>query len=370
MEYSLGFVEIDDQGQMRDRKQMDALLDSLYRRAGKESLLLTVFVHGWHHNAKPGDKNIESFKNNLAMLSAIEHRPGGNEKPRKVAGIYVGWRGESIDVPPFNYLTFWDRKNTAQDVGYLGISELLVKLEEIANVNNVMYPDAKSRLVVIGHSFGGAVVFSATSQILASRFVNSGKGKAYTGDADGFGDLVVLLNPAFEALRYAPFYDMAQARCSYFPSQTPRLVVLTSEADDATGTLFPLGRIFSTVFETHDDINREDCGFALELDEGEADRNTIGHYLPLISHTLKPFAEEKGFRIASHDNIKNIWSTQSRGGSTVFGSTVLTHLKKTTPQNPYLNIRVDEEIISDHNDVFNDRVMEFIRLLITLSTSD
>ena len=367
-EYSLGFVEIDDQGQMRDRKQMQALLNSLYQRAHKESLLLTVFVHGWHHNAKPGDRNIENFKNNLAMLSAIEHTHSG--EPRRVAGIYVGWRGESIDLPPFNYLTFWDRKNTAQDVGYLGISELLVKLEEIANVNNVMHPDLKNRLVIIGHSFGGAVVFSATSQILASRFVDSQEGKAFTGDAGGFGDLVVLLNPAFEALRYAPFYDMAQTRCSYFDGQKPRLVVLTSEADDATGILFPMGRIFSTVFETHDDIQRNDCEHPLELDEGEADRHTIGHYQALISHTLKPVADDKSLKVARHDNIQEIWRTQDKGSSTVFGSTVLTHLNKTAPRNPYLNIQVDKEIIKDHNDVFNDKVMEFIRLLIGLSTND
>jgi len=368
-EYSLGFVEIDDQGQMRDRKQMQALLDSLYEKAAHDSLLLTVFVHGWHHNAAPGDKNIESFKNNLAMLSAIEHRPTG-KKPRKVIGVYIGWRGESIDVPPFNYLTFWDRKNTAQDVGYLGISELLVKLEEFTNVNKVMNPKLKSRLVVIGHSFGGAVVFSATSQILASRFIDSQEGKTFTSDAGGFGDLVVLLNPAFEALRYAPFYDMAQARCSYFDGQKPRLVVLTSEADDATGILFPMGRIFSTVFETHDDVQRNDCEHLLELDEGEADRHTIGHYQALISHSLKPVADDKPLKVARQDNIKEIWRTQDRGSSTVFGSTVLTHLNKTAPRNPYLNIQVDKEIIKDHNDVFNDKVMEFIRLLIGLSTND
>lgn len=369
-EYSLGFVEIDDQGQMRDRKQMEALLDTLYQRAGKESLLLTVFVHGWHHNASPGDQNIESFKHNLAMLSALEHRRSGIGTPRQVAGIYIGWRGESIELPPFNYLTFWDRKNTAQDVGYLGISELLIKLEEITHVNNVMNPDLKSRLVIIGHSFGGAVVFSATSQILASRFIDSKEGKAYSGDAGGFGDLVVLLNPAFEALRYAPFYDMAQARCSYFPGQKPRLLVLTSEADDATGILFPMGRYFSTVFETHNDVQRSACGYAFELDEGEADRHTIGHYQPLISHTLKPLANEQNLIVASHDNIKDIWNSQTPGGSTVFGSTILTHLNNTTPQNPYLNIKVDEAIINGHNDVFNDKVMEFIRLLIGLSTSD
>ncbi|WP_446811601.1 esterase [Methylomonas sp. 2BW1-5-20] len=371
-EYTLGFVEIDDQGQMRDRKQMQALLDTLYEKAGKESVLLTVFVHGWHHNARPGDPNIESFKNNLAKLSEVENQRSKTlRRPaRKIAGVYIGWRGESIDVPPFNYMTFWDRKSTAQDVGYLGISELLIKLEEIANVRNSMKPSIKSRLVVIGHSFGGAVVFSATSQILASRFVDSQEGKGSTDTAKGFGDLVVLLNPAFEALRYSPFYDLAQARCSYFPEQVPRLTILTSEADDATGILFPLGRVFSTVFETHHNIERNDCKHPLALDEGEADRNTVGHYLPLITHTLTPLAQETNMRLASYENIKNIWSTQTPGGSTQFGSNVLTHLNNTNPQNPYLNIRVAEEIIADHNDVFNENVNEFIRQLIGLSTED
>jgi hypothetical protein len=371
-EYTLGFVEIDDQGQMRDRRQMQALLDTLYQKAAEESILMTVLVHGWHHNARPGDSNIESFKDNLAKLSGIETRLSKKlgRPARKIAGVYVGWRGESIDVPPFNYLTFWDRKSTAQDVGHLGISELLVKLEEIANVRNSLKPPIRSRLVVIGHSFGGAVVYSATSQILANRFVDSQEGKSFTDTAKGFGDLVVLLNPAFEALQYAPFYDLAQSRCSYFKEQVPRLAILTSEADDATGTLFPLGRIFSTLFEKHNDIVRDDCKHRLEMDEGAADRNTVGHYMPLISHTLTPVNNGKGMRTATYENMKNIWSTQTPGGSTQFGSTVLTHLNKTSPQNPYLNIRVDREIIDGHNDVFNEKVMEFVRLLIELSTVD
>lgn len=371
-EYTLGFVEIDDQGQMRDRKQMQALLDTLYQKAAKESILLTVFVHGWHHNARPGDSNIEGFKENLARISKIESQRAQElgRPPRKIAGVYVGWRGESIDVPPFNYLTFWDRKATAQDVGYLGITELLVKLEEIANVRNSMTPPIKSRLVVIGHSFGGAVVFSATSQILASRFIDSRENKGFTDTAKGFGDLVVLLNPAFEALRYSPFYDLAQARCSYFPEQLPRLAILTSEADDATGILFPMGRVFSTVFETHHDIERNECNHPLSLDEGAADRNTVGHYEPLISHTLTPVVEGKNLQLANYQNMKHIWRTQTPGNATQYGATILTHLNKTNPRNPYLNIRVDESIIADHNDVFNEKVMEFIRFLIGLSTDD
>lgn len=119
-----------------------------------------------------------------------------NKTPRKVVGIYVGWRGESIAIPGVNNITFWDRKNTAHEVGYLGMAELLLRLEEIRNIKNTQEPPIKSRLVVIGHSFGGAAVYSATAQILADRFINSTKDKNYVGDAAGFGDLVVLLNPA------------------------------------------------------------------------------------------------------------------------------------------------------------------------------
>ena len=371
-EYMLGFVEIDDQGQLRDRAQMTALIDSLYQVAVNDSILINVFVHGWHHNAAPGDKNIESFKDSLARLSKVERDLSltKHRAARKVVGVYVGWRGESITVPVVNGLTFWERKNTAQSVGHLGVTELLLGLEEIANVKNSLSPPIKSRLVIVGHSFGGAVVYTATTQILASRFIDSQAGKAYIGAAKGFGDLVVLLNPAFEALSYAPFYDLAQARCSYFDNQVPKLVILTSEADYATKLAFPAGRIFSTFFETHNTVERNECKHSLTLDEGEADRNTVGHYLPLISHTLTSVGDEKGMRVASYTNMKNIWSTQTSGGSTQFGSTVLTHLDKTEPRNPYLNIRVDKELIASHNDVFGDRVMEFLRLLIELSTGD
>ncbi|MCX7097876.1 MAG: esterase [Methylococcales bacterium] len=372
-EFLLGFVEIDDQGQLRDRAQMRALIDSLYQIAVDDSIVINVFVHGWHHNARPGDPNIESFKGALSRLSRIEHDLSltKHTASRKVVGVYVGWRGESITLPGINYLTFWDRKGTAQEVGHRGITELFLNLEEIANVKNALSPPIKSRLVLMGHSFGGAVVYSATSQILASRFIDTRAGKSYVDTAKGFGDLVVLLNPAFEALSYAPSYDLAQARCSYFDNQVPRLAILTSEADYATKLAFPAGQAVSTFFETHDTVERNDCNLPYSLDEGAADRSAVGHFEPLLSHTLTPLAgQTQPMAVVNYGTMKNIWSTQTKGGSTQFGSTVLTHLNKTTPRNPYLNIRVDKTLIADHNDVFGGRVMDFLRLLVEMSTTD
>ncbi len=364
-EYVIGFVEIDDQGQLRDRAQMNAVLDELYAMASNEGLLLNVFVHGWHHSAQPGDPNVEDFKSSLAQLSKVEH---SLYKPaRKIVGVYVGWRGDSLIVPYVNDLTFWERKSTAQDVGHLGMAELLLRLEEISNVKNTQEPPVRSRLVIIGHSFGGAAVYSATSQILADRFVDSRNGKASVGDAQGFGDLVVLLNPAFEALYYAPLYDLAQARCSYFPEQRPRLVILTSEGDWATKILFPMGRIFSTFFESHGTISRSDCKRPLTFSEGEADRTAVGHFDPLQTHILQP---AKVAVAATYGDVKNIWEQQQPGATLQFGNTELVSLNKTALRNPYLNVRVDKRLMKDHNDIFRDEIREFLRELIVLSAGD
>ncbi len=381
-EFQLGFVEVDDQGQLRDRRQMTAVLDSLYRMSADQNLLINVFVHGWHHNAAPGDSNIEGFKRNLARLSEIEHQHGKG-KPRPVVGVYVGWQGESIDFPGLRYLTFWDRKNTAEDVGYLGVSELLLRLEQITHVKKSQQlaeekasgsAGSGSRLVIIGHSFGGAVVYNAASQILASRFVNSEIGKTYEGAVEGFGDLVVLLNPAFEATQFAPLYDLAQARCSYPFSKRPRLVVLTSETDYATKYAFWAGRVFSTLWETHGTVEREECQGKrkLILDEGEADRNTVGHFSPLITHELSMASERQEAEAVVRDpeRLSRLWERQAEGQTMRYGNTELKHLQKTSPHNPYLNVLVHSAVMDGHNDIFGDDLSEFIRMLILLSTRE
>jgi len=374
-EYSLAFVEVDDQGQLRDREQLKLIKDRFNEIAGSEpGVLLHVFVHGWHHNAAadPEDPNITSFRDTLQAVSAAEDEISARQQlpRRKVLGVYVGWRGESIALPGIRYLTFWDRKSTAEEVGHLGVSEILLTLEEIRNVKNTQDSPVKSRLVIMGHSFGGAVIYTAAAQILASRFINTALNKGYADDPQGLGDLVVLLNPAFQALNFAPLYDLAQSRCSYSPEQKPKLVILTSEGDQATATAFPLGRVFSTFFETHNTLTRQgasSCGRPLKLAEGAADRAAVGHFQPLITHTLtrieKPSAKLDLFEMSS------LWKGQEDRATTLFGSTKLTHLGKTHPHNPFLNVRVSKDIIPDHNDIFKEEIAEFLRGLIVLTGS-
>src|SRR6266404_6649222 len=46
--YSLGFIEVDDQGQLRRRSQMLSVLDEVTRvAASDDNYISVVFVHGW-----------------------------------------------------------------------------------------------------------------------------------------------------------------------------------------------------------------------------------------------------------------------------------------------------------------------------------
>lgn len=379
-EYHLGFVEFDDQGQLRNRHQLGKVLEHFYSVAATHDILLISFVHGWHHNASPDDDNVKDFRkllNRLARAEAVNSRLDGHPA-RKVLGMYVGWRGDSITIPWVNNLTFWERKNTAHNVGNGGVAEIFLKLEEIVNIRSGMADEStdkhNSRLVVLGHSFGGAIVSTALHQILTDRFIDSRAGKISQSDANGFGDLVVLLNPAFEAMRFTSMYDISQQNCrQYLPGQLPKLAILTSEADWATKYVFPAGRFFSTLFETHDTLNRHYCNENGEqemlLDEGDADRNTVGHFEPFRTHRLLP-ALQLAKRSVDFDyqSLQQSWTKQKPTTNLMFESAELQHLGRTRPLNPYLNIYVDKTLIGDHNDIWGDEVISFIRDLIMIST--
>jgi len=239
-EFHLGFVEYDDQGQLRDLEQMNVVLDTYSQISGSDDVIVTVFVHGWQHSAAPGDSNVESFKQLLAKVSHSETVASQQDKRaiRKVLGVYIGWRGDSSVLPIFKYLTFWGRKYTALEVGLMGVTEVILKLVKIVNLKNAIDPSKSrppnSRMVVIGHSFGGQVVYTALQGVLADRFIASKGFKKYK-TSQGFGNLIVLMNPAFEALRFSNIFDMSQEDCrDYSKDQMPNLVMLTSEADSIT----------------------------------------------------------------------------------------------------------------------------------------
>ncbi len=384
--YLLGFVEFDDQGQLFSRPQLMAVTDQLNTLAANDDLLMVVFVHGWKHSAAPGDENIRSLRKTLRRLDQLERHLAGldGRKPRQVVGVYLGWRGGSVDMPLLKELTFWERKSTAHKVGQGAVTEVLNRLELIRNTRNHVAADepdrAETRLVVVGHSFGGAVVYSSLSQILMNRFVETRGPQGLVSDVIGFGDLVVLINPAFEAARFTPLSDMANARRSYFKSQLPVMVILTSEADKATKYAFPVGRGFSTLFETHRKTERPNpvTGEAVTLDQQAANMTAVGHYAPYRTHTLKAVPQSPALDAAQTMSIQAAlqqfrvvsegWENDRPGGSIAFDGMQLQRSDDSVSKNPYLVVQVDRELIHNHNDIDDPRILAFIRQLILLSS--
>lgn len=407
--YLLGFIELDDQGQLWDRKQMHSVMNKLLPESGENDLLMAVFVHGWKHSAAPNDGNIKTFRKVLAGLSEGElHISQKNNRPaRKVVGIYIGWRGGSVTVPFAEDLTFWERKNTAQKVGRGGVTEVLSQLESLKRAKDSQQKDKEAserkeendceqknkrvseeknmrsgtRLVIVGHSFGGAIVYSSLVQILQSRFVQTTGPDGTSSDAEHFGNLVVLINPAVEALQFAPLSDMSTEQGYYFEQQLPILAVLTSEADNATRYAFPVGRNMSTLFENDRYIKRTNRASGREeieiIHEGQANVTAIGHFYPYQTHKLYPSSEvtqETAALLSSSESVRSAcavrraWEKDHSGSRIPIAGLMLERTATSAGRNPYLVIKVDKRLITGHNNIDGDHIIEFLKQFILMST--
>lgn len=282
--HGVNYVEIDEQGMLHDRAAAeDALAFAAAPPSeGATMAYVVVFIHGWHHDAAPGDENVQSFHRALSAVS--RWRPQAD-----VRGIYIGWRGSSLPVPLLRYLTFWERKSTSDEIGRGGLLEFLLRLER-----SVKPVEASgNRLVLVGHSFGASVAFNSLAHVFMQRFV---EGLYSTSDRQrfrGYGDLTVLINPAIEAMRYMPLQSAVEyyasretaPRLDFSHERKPRLVILSSNGDLATHCTFPLARFFSTALEAHNRISPEKSPDEQgRYVEWNMDRDTVGNFADFRTH--------------------------------------------------------------------------------------
>ena len=310
--YSLSFVELDDQGWFHSGRQLKLIDDKLTKELANSNnkdidFDVIVFVHGWHHNVYDSDCNVNEFRSMLTRAADRYDRFPGARK-RRLVGVYIGWRGESVKPKLASYFTVVDRKNTAEHVAKGQIREvfaLLRKHEIAANAPDKPGepPHDRMRSMVMGHSFGGLIAFHGLSQAMVNDLeitrptVATGCGDAVPstrprGLAGSWPDLLVLINPAFEASRFEAIHDVVQrtnsgeAPCPYSESTVPKVVVVTADNDRWTGPAFVLARKIETVFETYSVDSRD-----LEESEREANLHTIGFDNRYRTHRLCQLGE-------------------------------------------------------------------------------
>jgi pimeloyl-ACP methyl ester carboxylesterase len=273
--FVLAFAEFDDQGWSYDGDRQLAAIRARLESELKDpaytdsDFVVVLFVHGWHHNAHDNDCNVQEARQMLRIASeqfdqAI--KDGHFKRKRRVFGIYVGWRGESVNALGLRYTTVIDRRDTAEKVAKGSVRQLLADLHEQQLIAQAAASDrtnaadraARMYTTVIGHSFGGLIVFNALSQQLTSDLTAIADVVCTPGGVAGvtrpWPDLVVLINPAFEATRFEPLNRLADraAGCGYQATH-PLLMVITADNDHWTGGVFTAGREVTTLFEGYDE---------------------------------------------------------------------------------------------------------------------
>jgi hypothetical protein len=319
---------------------------------------------------------VEMLRKTLKQLSAAETVQNNTNLhgARKIVGVYAGWRGLSLKVPYLENLSFWERKNTAHKVGgYGAMTELLVDLETMQQASNDSLATNAPRtdLIIVGHSFGGAAVYSAISEIVSERFVDTVKHGAMLKP---LGDQVILLNPAFEASRHYNLNQMAVSIGLYPTNQRPVLSIFTSKGDWATHYAFPIGRFFSTIFEKNRD-----------KEQRVANRDAVGWFTPFITHdliyntnapTLAGRNSTLNLKTQKHElhsqdklqvSVNNVhaqrmlWHPNAPTAATYyFDDSILKPRANYRPGDPILVVSVDKKIMKDHDDIANPVLINFL----------
>ena len=235
--FDLAIIEFADHGLFWKLDQLEDTIDLIERRnaESERGVLVVIYVHGWQQNADPNAPrgSLAIFKEGLADNVAASFVTGEGAADR-VIGVFLGWRGKTSQIPIQRQATFWDRRMAAERVVSLNMREALFRIMETTNRR----PDSKSLLT--GHSMGGLIIGKALTTSLTTLLLSSGQ--------DGTpmpADLVLLMQPAIEALEIAQFIDflkrsetqlvLRKPSGELVESAGPLIVSITSEADRATG---------------------------------------------------------------------------------------------------------------------------------------
>jgi hypothetical protein len=316
--YTLQFVEADDEGWLYQPGQATKAIDAVRDSVKEKDTFVVLFVHGWHHSAQCCDDNVEGFKETLTRLHQELARPGFRQardgaEDFRLIGIYVSWRARSL--PSWlDYFSFWGRKSAAERIAEVDVREFLNRLNRVYRDQN-RPTEARAAdngpagasssaarnflgLVTIGHSFGGQLVLRTVSASLEQELEELNPAPGYLHErwtigppsqptpapraVRGFGDLVILVNPAVEAAAYQKLNVLSRGM-TYPQVQTPVMLTVSADNDKPRHGLFTWGRILGEWFTSKP--------YKPDLTERESERQALGVWGPngvQVTHRLQP----------------------------------------------------------------------------------
>jgi hypothetical protein len=357
--YDLAFLEFTERGNLFKSKAKKIVLSRIESYSKKkEGIAVIVFVHGWKHNASFEDSNVVSFKKALNAVASNKKNILGN---RKIFGVYLGWRGLSLHGLWSENLTFWDRKAVAQEIGKGGVTDTLLRLEQIDQHQK------KNILFVVGHSFGGAVVLSALNETLLERAIF--KKFHPENRVEQFGDGIILINPAIEANQILQLVDVAHEITN---NEQKIIHVISTEGDCATKIAFPIGQFLDQRFTlNHKILSRNYNKKSYAFSEYSLYLSTVGNYKPF--HTRNLIKEKTTVQgvAASNNQIIEKWkyvnccqNIEECNLSNDADFHISCH-----EDFPISFLYTSESFINDHNDVFNKNVLAYFSTVVSEALS-
>lgn len=347
-DYVLSFIEFDDQGEVWSPRQVLAIQDRIRQaNQGPDGAIVILFAHGWNNDASPHnerDGTLAGFKIALERLARYVHEttPG-----KQVFGIYLSWRGKSI-YGPLKMATFFTRQRAATRVAGSSGMALLSQIM----LDSKSHPN--SRLMIVGHSFGGQIIERIIQQGLASNLYS-----LQQGPLPPTADLCVLINPASPAIHAKQVIDLLRWKQLSLERRAPDgrtwdaplLVSITSRGDWATRYAFPAGSVLGLLSSRFRSYGTEFCA-PVEQQRYFYTR-TAGHTPQLHSHDVKirPIRDDD----SSFELLEN--GFQFAGEQSIIQVTRRSHAFNDTP---YWVLRVPEEISSGHSDTWNPNLMMFL----------
>jgi hypothetical protein len=380
-DYSLAFIELDDQGELWAPSQLDRALAHLERLNRSESgVALVLFVHGWNTDASPreerdGKGTLYRYRLILARLAeGIRHEFPELELP--VMGVYVAWRGRVSSVPLLREASFYNRRGAAERIAGAPATEAIYRILTALRENPA------SRSVLIGHSFGSMILERALDQAVVSALL-AAPGQELVFPAD----LVVLVNPAGSASQTKQLVDiLARNRLKTYRFdedgnrfERPLLVSFTSESDRATRIFFPVGMRVKAISKKFREYGQEYCSpFS---NQRRLYTHTAGNLPALHSHEVsvgakrsRPDEESPPGRLIprflryeeSYDPLTQQIAFSFDGEEKRF---TITRKPRALNDTPYWIMQVPRELIPNHSAVLTEDAFRLVEAVLVLSAT-
>ena len=349
--YDLAFIEFGEQGSYQDPTQLQNALD-LIKRTPRP--LVITYVHGWHHGA--ASRDVDSFSGWLSEISKTQLIRDSGLHP---IGVYLGWRGESTTIPVVRQFTFFSRKAAAERLA--SNFDCYDAIAAVSQAARESHGPGGQYTVLIGHSFGGLVVERSVAHAINAEM----HGHA-AADRSLPADLILMVNPASDSILTRQMIAALASR--HTEKSRPFLVSLTSTADAATGTAFPVSTSLAATTKVFNEVP------VPGTEQRESERRfytaTPGHNEFLINHEtvkLDKTIQAHGVKALptnlSHNLTGEIFATDGPNETLE-----LWHIERTGNVDvPYWDVKVDPSIIKNHGDIWNPKAQAMMAAIFRMT---